>query len=70
MISRTILHDVTKNEHELRVHKAKLTLNFIECIAVSLDHLKSKFFRPQLLLYLKEKSLPMVLRSHQYGSNI
>ena len=36
----------------------------------SLDLLKSKLSRTQILLYLKEKLLLMILRSHQYGTNI
>lgn len=35
---------------------------------VSFDHLKSNFSRAQLLLYLKEKLLLMILRSLQYGA--
>ena len=35
----------------------RLTLNFLEHIVVSLDHLKSKFSRAQFLLNPKEKVL-------------
>ena len=47
-----------------------LTVNFMECIVVSLEHVQIKLFKDPFLLYLKEKLLLMNLRSHRYGYNV
>ena len=47
-----------------------LSLNFLEHVVVSSNPLKSRILRVQILLHLIEKLFSMVLRSHQYGSNI
>ena len=47
-----------------------LALNFLECFVVSLMHLTRKLSRAQTVLYLKERMLLMILRSHQYGTKI
>jgi hypothetical protein len=47
-----------------------LALNFLECFVVSLINLKRKLSRAQFVLYLKERMLLMILRSHQYGTKI
>ena len=44
----------------------RLTFNFLERIIVSLDLLDSKLSRTQFLLYLKEKLLLMIFKSHNY----
>jgi hypothetical protein len=56
-------------EHcDLVVHrKAFLTINFLELIVVSLDHLKCKLYRPLYLLHLKET---LLLNITSYGSNL
>ena len=46
------------------------TLDSLEHIVISLDHLKTKLSTTQLLLYVKGKLLLTISRSHRYGSNI
>ena len=62
-------HPTFKIGSDTRGANEMLTLNLLEPIVVSLDYLKSKLPKAQLLLYLKNKLLLKILRSHQYGSN-